>query len=269
MKCQNFCPEHTNPFKIKDFELCLDKVNGNTSLDKINLDEFSFIFQNNNTLNKDQKNIAINCYEGVTVNIYPNILDINNVFPEYSNLTFINLDKCEEKLRSFYHLDKDEKLYIISAEIKNNISNRVTNEFIFNIYLENGTQLEDLSVCKNKSSSFSVTSGLTDLDSINYDKAKELFAQGYNIYNLTSEFYTDGCSPAKIGDNDIPLQDRKLIYPHDISFCPGGCDFSEVMIETKRVKCSCDSYYTEEYVNISTLFIYRILIYLIFLIFIN
>jgi hypothetical protein len=96
---------------------------------------------------------------------------------------------------------------------------------------------------------------LANLDLANFDEAQDLYDQGYNIYNLTSEFYTDGCSPAKIGSNDITLDDRKLIYPQNISFCPGECDFFEVMIETKRVRCSCDSFYTEKYINISTSFI--------------
>jgi hypothetical protein len=180
---------------------------------------------------------------------------MDDIPTEYSNLTYINLDKCEESLRSFYHLEEDENLYIISAEAENPSSNRVTNEFIFNVYLKNGTKLNASSVCNNKNSSFSVSSSLNNLDSINFNEAQDLFDQGYNIYNLTSEFYTDGCSPAKIGSNDIPLQDRKLIFPQNISFCPGGCDSYEVDIKTKRVKCSCESDYTEKYINISTSFV--------------
>ena len=255
LECYPYCPQNTFSIKIYDFELCLDIINETMSLDLLNLDEFSFIVQKNITSNNTLNNIAINCYEGVTVSVYPHFIDIYNIPPEYSNLTFINLDKCEDYIRRFYHLDKNEILYIISAEIKNSLTNRVTNEFIFNIYLKNGTELEYLSICNNKNSSFSVTSALANLDLANFDEAQDLYDQGYNIYNLTSEFYTDGCSPAKIGSNDITLDDRKLIYPQNISFCPGECDFFEVMIETKRVRCSCDSFYTEKYINISTSFI--------------
>ena len=255
LECYPYCPENTFSIKIYDFELCLDIINETMSLDLLNLDEFSFIVQKNITFNNTQNNIAINCYEGITINIYPHSTDIYNIPSEYSNLTFINLDKCEDYIRRFYHLDKNEILYIISAEIKNPSTNRVTNEFIFNIYLKNGTELEYLSICNNKNSSFYVTSALTNLDLANFDEAQDLYDQGYNIYNLTSEFYTDGCSPAKIGSNDITLDDRKLIYPQNISFCPGECDFFEVMIETKRVRCACDSFYTEKYINISTSFI--------------
>ena len=47
--------------------------------------------------------------------------------------------------------------------------------------------------------------------------------QGYDIYNLSSEFYIDKCAAANINGNDIVLKDRKEnIYPSNVSFCEKG-----------------------------------------------
>ena len=254
LKCVNICPNNTFNITIQNLTLFLDILNDDISLDKINLDEFSILNKLDN-YNKTQTNIEINYPPYIVINMYPSILNIYETSKQNSNLTFIDLNKCEDDLREFYSLSKDEILYIISAEIPNSISNRVTNEFIFDIYLKNGTKLQDLSVCNNESNYISVLSKISKLDLINFDKAEDLYEQGYNIYNITSEFYTDGCSPAKIGINDIPLKDRKLIFPENISFCPQDCNFLEVIIETKRVKCDCNVYYSETFVNISTNFI--------------
>ena len=254
LQCYTFCPVNTFSYKINEWTICLDIINDNVTLEMLNLDEYS-IFSIFNTSLDIQENIIIDYYPDIDINIYPSNFNIYDISANNSKFTFIDLDKCEEELKKYYNLDKDEILYIISAEITNPLANRVSNKFIFYIYLKNGTKLEDLSICYNKSAPFSVTSSISDLNSINYDEAQIFYSQGYNIYNINSEFYTDGCSPAKIGSNDIPLQDRKLIFPSNVSFCPENCDFIEVMIDSKRIRCSCDVYYIEEYVNISTNFI--------------
>ena len=68
-----------------------------------------------------------------------------------SNLTLIYLENCEETLKKFYKLESNENLYIAIFETFNNIENRVTNQSKFKIYLKNGTELEDLSVCNDES----------------------------------------------------------------------------------------------------------------------
>ena len=76
--------------------------------------------------------------------------------------------------------------------------------------------------------------------------------QGYNIYNFSSEFYSDKCTSANINGNDIILKDRiEEIYPYNASFCSNGCKLDNVEIESKRVKCSCNISYIEKNVEIS------------------
>ena len=114
----------------------MDKMNETADLDELNLDDYSFFSKMNYSFKDNQGNLAINLDQGITINIYKNSFDIVNIPQEFANLTFISLDNCEDNLRSFYNLDPNETLYIVSAETKNSISNRVTNQFIFSIYLD-------------------------------------------------------------------------------------------------------------------------------------
>ena len=256
--CYLSCPNNTYVNQtIDELNLCVDIIIESVTEIKIeteNIEDDNFfnflkyldkikILDNNN-------NLVISDYSDITINIYMNGIDIDEIDENYSNLTFINLEECGEKLKLFYNLDSNEKLYIVSFERLNNIENRVTNQSQFEIYLKNGTQLNDLSVCNN--SLISVYSAITNLDLINYEEAKIFSMQGYNIYNLSSEFYTDKCSSANINGNDIVLNDRiEEIYPYNASFCPNGCGLDTVKIESKRVKCSCNISYSEEKVEIT------------------
>ena len=233
---------------ITQNELIIEKVIS-TETEKINNDffEFSDIIDQVEELDLNS-NIVINDYPNVTINIYLNGVNINELSKLYPNLTFINLEKCEEELKTFYKLGSDENLYLVTYENLNNLENRVTNQFQFEIYLKNGTQLKDLSVCDNFP--ISVSSSIAKLDLINYEKAEIFNSQGYDIYNLSSEFYKDKCTTANINGNDIVIKDRiEEIYPHNASFCSNGCELKNVEIESKRINCSCEINYTEIYIN--------------------
>ena len=198
----------------------------------------------------NKNNIVINYYTNITYNIYKNGINIDENENINFNLTFIYLEECEDYLKKFYNLDLNENLYISSSERLNSIENRITNQSKFKIYIKNGTELEDLSACKHIP--ISIISTISKLDKANYDKAKIFSLQGYDIYNLSSEFYTDICTSAHINGNDIVLKDRIAdIYPNNISFCSKGCKLNNINIESKKVNCSCNISYVEENLDIS------------------
>ena len=262
-ECFSSCPENTYINETREeLKICVDIIPTETieettiKTDIISETEIinNGFFKFSDIIDQVEKldlntNIVINKYQNVTINIYLNGVNINELSTLYPNLTFINLEKCEQELKTFYKLDSDENLYLVTYENLNDIENRVTNQFQFEIYLKNGTELEDLSACNNFP--ISVSSSIAKLDKINYDKAEIFNSQGYDIYNLSSGFYKDKCTTANINGNDIILKDRiEDIYPHNASFCSNGCELNNVEIESKRVSCSCDINYTEEYTSI-------------------
>ena len=237
----SICEDITDESKTEIIEDLTDEPKTETIEDNI----FDFSQIRGQIENLDNKNnIVINYYPNTTINIYiSGNIDENEEINH--SLSIINLEECEEKLKTFYNLNSNEHLYIATFENPNNLKNRVTNQTNFKIYLKNGTELKDFSACNNIS--ISISSELVNLDKINYDEAEIFNRQGYNIYNISSEFYTDKCARANINGNDIVQKDRlEYIYPHNTSFCANGCQVNNVKIESKRVNCTCNISYNEE-----------------------
>jgi len=82
---------------------------------------------------------------------------------------------------------------------------------------------------------------IRDLNMVNYKLAKDFAKKGYDIYDKTSEFYSDICIPVSIKNNDIVLKDRKLdIYPNNVKFCKENCIYKSINIEDERIICECN-----------------------------
>ena len=151
----------------------------------------------------------------------------------------MNLGECHDKLIDFYNLNKNEKLYILSVDSNAKLSKKYTNDYSFEIYLKNGTKLEDLSICKNIP--LSISFPIINEKIINFNLAKEFYDQGYNIYNLSSDFYNNKCTIANINNSDIIIADRlNDVYPINISICPNNCELESTDIDSKRINCLCD-----------------------------
>ena len=178
-KCYLECPENTCITQINEnLAICVDELDETKILGGICFDDFIRILDNVEELDSNE-NIVQNNFPGVTVNIYEDGIDISEVKNKYPNLTFINLDECGEEIKRFYNLNSDEKLYIISADILTKISNQVTNDYGFEIYLKNGTELDYLIICNNIP--ISLSSSIIKLDLAHFNEAEIFNSQGYDI----------------------------------------------------------------------------------------
>ena len=74
--------------------------------------------------------------------------------------------------------------------------------------------------------------------------------QGYDIYNKSSDFYNNICSPAFIHGNDIILSDRKNdIYPSNVTICKQRCEYKKVILDNKKIVCKCQLNNNGKYEN--------------------
>ena len=125
------------------------------------------------------------------------------------------------------------------ADSESKDSRTATSDYNFIILLENSTQLNFSNI--NQDFYVDVSVPIRDLDLANFDYAELFEDQGYDIYNLSSIFYNDFCSPAYSKDDDIIIKDRKAeIYPNNVTFCKDGCKYKNVNIEEKRIVCECN-----------------------------
>ena len=243
-KCYLKCPEGTCLTQINiNLATCVDKLDDTKILGGLCFDDFLRILDGID--NAGDGNIVMNESPGISINIYTSKINLDEAENKNENLTFIYLDECENKLREYYKLNPSQKICIISVDLLTKWSNKTTNDFDYEIYLDNGTQIQDLSPCYNYP--ISISSPIINLNLINYEYAINFAEQGYDIYNLSSEFYNEKCTAAYINGNDIIIEDRRNdIYPYNASFCPNGCELEYVGINTKRLNCSCNISFTTE-----------------------
>ena len=142
-------------------------------------------------------------------------------------------------MRHKYNLAEDEKIFVTISEYDPEDSNQATLGYDYIYSLANGTILNVSDI--DEDVYVDVYVPITDLELAKFNLSKKFAEQGYDIYNINSAFYTDFCTPASLGDNDISLDDRKSdIYPQNITFCKSNCKYSGVNIEEQRVICSCN-----------------------------
>ena len=108
---------------------------------------------------------------GIVLNIYPAKIPKEVLLEENSKITYIDLGDCEEKLKSHYNLSPETKLYILGIDSPGENGKSSINIFNYEIYLQNGTQIKDLSVCNE--TKVTTSSKITDLEIIQYEKPKK------------------------------------------------------------------------------------------------
>ena len=177
--------------------------------------------------------------EGLTFFFYTNKDNINELSKKYNNLTFINLDKCSNDLIKYYNYPDDTKFYILGIDSPNKLSNSSINYYQYFIYNENGTEMEIKKACNQ--SDIIISSPILKKHLINYNIAYELYIQGYDIYNCSSNFYNDDCTPASVHNLDIGFYKRlEDFYPYNISFCLENCTYKYTDYNLSRFICNCE-----------------------------
>ena len=236
--CMLECPEGTCITQINEnLATCVEKLDETKILAGLCFDDFLRILDGIG--GDDSSNIVMNDNSGITLNIYTTKIDLEEAESKYQNLTFIDLGECENQLREYYKIDPEQKFCVISVDAKTKLSNKATNDFNYEIYLDNGTEIMDFSPCKDYPIDIRIP--IINLDIVNYNEAMIFDAQGYNIYDIKSDFYTDKCTAAYINGNDIIIKDRiEDIYPHNVSFCSQNCQLTKADIDTKRFNCLCN-----------------------------
>ena len=76
-----------------------------------------------------------------------------------------------------------------------------TNVFNYEVFLEDGTKLEHLKVCKDEK--VTISSLIVNPELVKLENASYFSNLGYDIYDKASSFYTDNCASAYIDNNDI------------------------------------------------------------------
>ena len=239
-KCYSSCPKGTC-ISQKDSELmnCIKIEKNMTVFNDICFENMDKIITN--IKNMSENNEEISTGNGIIIHTYSTNTE-NILVPKEKNYSVLYLGECEGLLRNYYNLSKNTDLYILGIDSPNKDKNSSTKVFNYGVFLENGTQLDHINVCKNEK--VIISSMIVNVEKIKYQNASYFSDFGYDIYDENNSFYTDKCSGAYIDNNDITLTDRKkYYYPENISLCNDSCNYVGVDFDTQRFTCECEISY--------------------------
>ena len=242
-KCYDKCPEGTciNQDEI-ELKYCIPmnpSIRVYNDICFSNLDEIGnnikTISENNEIITKEN-GILIYTYSTTYENI-----EINEITKD-TNFSIIYFDECEKLLKKYYNLSDNTQFYVLGIDSPNKNKNHSTNVYNYEIYLENGTRVDHLTVCKDEK--VIISSKIIDTELIKLENASYFAQFGYDIYDANNSFYTDNCAPASIEGNDLTIKDRKIyFYPNDISLCNESCHYIDVNFTNQRLICECEIVY--------------------------
>jgi len=235
----NFCVPnetvYTTNIYIEEEEI--DDIEENIE-DEINILDESF--ENNGgdfysileDLRKIDPSLSLNQDENISLVSYsyssdtdPQILD--RLFP---NLTIVNMNECQNKLIAENIIDNETKIIIEGNQDMNDFNN-----FSYELYLDNGTKLNK-SLCENTRIEIS-----KPIEPNTKAISQALSDQGYDMFDLSSNLYSDNCIPVELNESDVTLGTRqKDIMEKANSVCQEGCYYKTNDKNSNKVTCSCD-----------------------------
>ena len=144
-----------------------------------------------------------------------------------SNMSTIDLGKCELLLRNYYNLTNNQTIYLKKIDIIQDGTKAKKVEY--NVYSKlSGNYLEklNLTICENTKISINIPIEING----NIDK-----------FNTSSGYFSDICYATTSDDGtDISLKDRKNEYiDEDNIICQDDCEFSAYDSIYKKAKCEC------------------------------
>ena len=178
-----------------------------------------------------------------------------------SNLTYIDLSKCIDKLYSSNGLEDDNDIVIVKYDIGDATDSQTINPVEFKLFdSKNGNSI-NMDACKDNSIliSYPLSSILNSYPSeskllrnleenVNNLNLREKFLKGKELYlsdneidsfNFENKIYTDMCYPFKLNGKDLILEDRlNYLYPSK-SFCESNCIYNSTDFVLERVNCYC------------------------------
>lgn len=242
-ECYLSCPENTClTQKDENLVTCVPIKENMKVLNGICFENLESLIQSiNNNINNNQSNNGVQQISTTKDTVISGYFATEETYEESkdSNYSLLYLNDCENLLKQEYHLPDNSKLFILQIESKNKQKKSAVNSFSYGIFLENGTQLNDLSACDGVK--MKLSSPIIDPVSVHLDQANYFANLDYDIYDKESDFYKSNCAPASIEGNDITLSDRKTdFYPNDVSICNDSCTYSKVDLNSKRFECDCD-----------------------------
>ena len=268
--CYEECPDFTKPKEDFIYECGFYKLNEANSLEQLRdyaniqvreLYEISnkggYLFNNSET----------------SVQIY-GIDKENNINDKYlilkSNLAYIDLGTCTEKIYTDNKLSDDDKILVIKydmlsfnikqnsdiSDISNNNDYYLINPVEYEFFSSSTGEKIDASICEpyEITVSYPISYTIKKYDEfengMNINEYKKKFEVGkelshknkqIDVFNSNNSVYKDICVGVELNGKDLVLEDRyEYLYPNNITLCENNCTFDYTDYEFERIICKCN-----------------------------
>ena len=179
--------------------------------------------------------ISLFIYKNYEIALYKNYLCISDLALDIPS---IDLGNCYKKIQKKYEINHNLIIEVISQR-KQGFKYPIINSFnVFSPY--NGNYLEIKDICENEGIKVQEDISMKIEDKEKYNLVKYLSQQNIDVFNLSSDFYSDICyyfeSPIK---KDIALKDRIKIFFPNITLCENGCSIKGINATSMKAECDC------------------------------
>ena len=197
---------------------------------------------------KNGEGIVIHAKDDYVFHVTNNINELstlNGSLVNGYNLSIIDLAECEKALREANNINDHIPLNLLKFEKLSNLS--IEKNVQYEIFAFNSSKKLDLSVCKDKPVEIYIPIELNELTKLKYEDLK---AQGYDLFDKKSSFYTDICTPYdSLNGTDVALSTRNSeFYNSTETSCQANCEYGDFISESSYLKCVCSV--VEEDINI-------------------
>ena len=185
-------------------------------------------------------------YQITSVKNEMELLNDNNITDNY-NISIIDLSNCEALLKEENNIEEKDSLIILKKEkLKSKTTEKDIEYECFEPY--NKTKL-NMSICSKLNFNLFIKYELSEETKQLSEQLKNL---GYNMFDINDKFYQDVCTPYKSWLNtDLLLSDRiEYIYNNKDAQCQENCEFSNYILDTNYINCSCSTQREEEDIQI-------------------
>ena len=170
----------------------------------------------------------------------------NNIIPisSFEDPSIIsNLTECEKILKKVYNLPDDEKLIILNRSSLKEYEKYFDQNLSYVLFSTSLMKFLSLEPCKNINTIITDSLNVSNLIAPpEYQaKIKAVLDNGYDVFDINSNFYNDICTPfTNENGNDVLLDDRRRdYYFENLNLCKNGCNFIGYNITNNYYSCEC------------------------------
>ena len=160
----------------------------------------------------------------------------NSTLFQNQNVTYVDFDECERKLRDKYKISNSRIITFLQMEIKNEDKNALYNQIKYLVYDDKKQEL-DLNLCNDIKAN--IHYNLKEENNLDFISINEFQKKGIDIFNIKDEFFNDICSSFSDSNNDVIIEDRKKYLFKNYSLCEEGCIYNNFDVEKMKIICTC------------------------------